>query len=71
MALSKSVTDSLDAAQGQLRNALAFAARQERAVTCAAIADLLGRLDNVSSVDNMIDEIENNFTDSNPPDFDN
>jgi hypothetical protein len=71
MALSKSVTDSLDAAQGQLRNALAFAARQERAVTCAAIADLLGRLDNVSSVDNMIDEIENNFTDSTPPDFDN
>lgn len=71
MALSKSVTDSLDAAQGQLRNALAFAARQERAVTCAAIADLLGRLDNVSSVDNMIDKIENNFTDSIPPDFDN
>lgn len=71
MALSKSVTDSLDAAQGQLRNALAFAARQERAVTCAAIADLLGRLDNVSSVDNMIDEIENNYTDSTPPDFDN
>ena len=59
MALSKSVTDSLEAAEGQIRNALAFAARQERPVTCAAIADLLQRLDNVSSVDDMIDQIDN------------
>lgn len=71
MALSKSVTDSLEAAQGQLRNALAFAARHERSVTCAAIADLLGRLDNVISVDDMIDKIENTFTDPLPPDFGN
>lgn len=71
MALSKSVSDSLEAAQGQLRNALAFAARQERPVTCAAIADLLGRLDNVTSVDGIIDEIEKNFSDPIPPDFDN
>lgn len=63
MALSKSVTDSLEAAEGQIRNALAFAARQERPVTCAAIADLLQRLDNVSSVDDMIDQIENQMPD--------
>ena len=63
MALSKSVTDSLEAAEGQIRNALAFAARQERPVTCAAIADLLKRLDNVSSVDDMIDQIENQMPD--------
>ena len=63
MALSKSVTDSLEAAEGQIRNALAFAARQERPVTCAAIADLLQRLDNVASVDDMIDQIENHMPD--------
>ena len=63
MALSKSVTDSLEAAEGQIRNALAFAARQERPVTCAAIADLLQRLESVASVDDMIDKIENQLPD--------
>lgn len=62
MSLSKTVSDSLEAAEGQLRNALAFAARQERPVTCAAVADLLQRLENVKSVDDMIDKIENHFT---------
>ena len=70
MALSKTVTDSLEAAEGQLRNALAFAARQERPVTCAAIADLLQRLDSVADVDDMIDQFENRFSDKSPPDFD-
>lgn len=70
MALSKTVTDSLEAAESQLRNALAFAARQERPVTCAAIADLLQRLDNVASVDDMIDKIENDFWDTSPPELD-
>ncbi len=63
MALSQSVTESLDAAEGQVRNALAFAARQEKPVTCAAIADLLQRLDSISSVEEMIDKIENHLTD--------
>jgi chromosomal replication initiation ATPase DnaA len=62
MSLSKTVSDSLEAAEGQLRNALAFAARQERPVTCAAVADLLQRLENVKSVDDMIDKIENHFS---------
>ncbi len=62
MSLSKTVSDSLEAAEGQLRNALAFAARQERPVTCAAVADLLQRLENVKSVDDMIDKIEHHFS---------
>lgn len=62
MALSKTVIDSLEAAESQLRNALAFAARQERPVTCAAVADLLQRLENVKSVDDMIDNIEHYFS---------
>jgi len=62
MSLSKTVSDSLEAAEGELRNALAFAARQERPVTCAAVADLLQRLENVKSVDDMIDKIENHFS---------
>tara|TARA_Y100000401_G_C8288611_1_gene207417 strand:- start:98 stop:301 length:204 start_codon:yes stop_codon:yes gene_type:complete len=63
MALSKTITDSLEAAEGQIRNALAFAARQERPVTCAAISDLLQRLEAVSSMDSIIDEIEGNLPD--------
>ena len=63
MALSKSVTDSLECAVGQLRNALALAVRQERPVTCAAVADLLQRLEAVSSVDDMIDKIESHLPD--------
>ena len=62
MSLSKTVSDSLEAAEGQLRNALAFAARQERPVTCVAVAHLLQRLENVKSVDDMIDKIENHFS---------
>jgi len=62
MSLSKTVNDSLEAAESELRNALAFAARQERPVTCAALADLLQRLEHVKSVDDMIDQIEHHFS---------
>lgn len=63
MALSQSVSDSLETAQGQIRNALAFAARHERPVTCSAIADLLQRLEAISSVEDIMEKIENHLPD--------
>ena len=41
MALSKSVEESLTEAEANLRNALAFAARQERPLVCTQIAKLI------------------------------
>jgi hypothetical protein len=40
MALSQSVEQSLKEAEQSLRNALAFAARQERPMVCSTIADI-------------------------------
>ena len=44
MALSKSVEESLKEAEQSLRNALAFAARQERPMVCSVIADLISKI---------------------------
>ena len=59
MALSKSVEDSLGEASSSLRNALAFAARQERAHTCHHIAKLLNEIDILQRTDEMFDTLEN------------
>ena len=40
MALSKSVEESLKEAEASLRNALSYAARQERPMVCSVIADM-------------------------------
>ena len=47
MALSQSVTESLDEASASLRNALAYAARQERPIVCNTISELLCRIDSM------------------------
>tara|TARA_B000000565_G_scaffold90269_1_gene66079 strand:- start:256 stop:489 length:234 start_codon:yes stop_codon:yes gene_type:complete len=59
MALSKSVEDSLQEAQQSLRNALAYAARQERPMVCTVIADLISRIDSLQSTDSILDKLEN------------
>jgi len=59
MALSKSVEDSLQEAQQSLRNALAYAARQERPMVCSVIADLISRIDSLQSTDSILDKLEN------------
>ena len=45
MALSQSVEESLKEAELSLRNALAFAARQERPMVCSTIADMIGKIE--------------------------
>ena len=58
MALSKSVEDSLREAEASLRNALAYAARQERPVVCTQIAKLIGDIESISSFDSIMDTLE-------------
>ena len=59
MALSKSVEDSLREAESSLRNALAYAARQEKPFIGKHIADMIHSIDSLISADAIIDKIEN------------
>jgi hypothetical protein len=59
MALSNSVENSLREAEQSLRNALAFAARQERPMVCSVIADMISKIDTVIMTDSVLDKLEN------------
>lgn len=59
MALSQSVEESLKEAEQSLRNALAFAARQERPMVCSVVADMISRIDTLMHTDAMLDKLEN------------
>ena len=59
MALSKSVEDSLREAEASLRNALAYAARQEKPFIGKHITDMIHSIDNLISADALIDKLEN------------
>jgi len=59
VALSESVENSLREAESSLRNALAFAARQEKPFIGKHIADMIMQIDNLISADALIDKIEN------------
>jgi hypothetical protein len=58
MALSKSVEESLKEAEASLRNALAYAARQERSAVCNSISELICRIDQIQSFDGIMDKLE-------------
>jgi hypothetical protein len=59
MALSESVTTNLKEAEGSLRNALHWAARNERPLVCSVIADLISRIESLQSTDAILDKLEN------------
>ena len=59
MALSQSVEESLKEAEAALRNALSYAARQERPMVCSVIADMISRIDTVMHTDALLDKLEN------------
>ena len=54
MTLSKQVEDSLDEALASLRNALAFAARNEEGYVSKHIADIMHSIDNIKHVTNLM-----------------
>lgn len=58
MALSQSVEESLKEAEAALRNALAYAARQERSVVCTAISEIICRIDQIQTFDGLMDKLE-------------
>jgi len=59
MAISQQVTDSLDEAQAALRNALAFAARNERPMVSKCISELMCDIDKLKSIDQLFDTLDN------------
>ena len=59
MALGSQVKESLQEAEASLRNALAFAARQERPMVCSVIAYLISRIETLQSTDSLLDKLEN------------
>ena len=59
MALSESVEQSLKEAEASLRNALAYAARQERPMVCSVVADLISRIESLQATDSILDKLEN------------
>ena len=58
MALSNQVEDSLKDAQSDLRNALAFAARQERPFMCKNISETIFKIDNLIKTDELLDNLD-------------
>jgi hypothetical protein len=58
MALSQSVTESLDEASAALRNALAYAARQERPIVCTQIARMINEIEHIGSFDGILDSLD-------------
>lgn len=58
MSLSPSVLDSLKDAESSLRNALAYAARQERPIVCTQISRLISEIEGIQSFDNILDKME-------------
>ena len=61
MALSKSVEESLKEAEANLRNALAFAARQERPLVCKTISCMISDIDQLIKLDELIDKMESHM----------
>jgi hypothetical protein len=58
MALSESVEESLKEAEASLRNALAYAARQEKPFVAREISSLICSIDNLIRVDQLVDKLE-------------
>ena len=64
MALSQSVQDALNEAQSHLRNALAYAARNERPLVCQSISKIMLELESIEKYDQLFDSLEDSQGDS-------
>ena len=59
MALSNQVEENLKEAEGYLRNALHWAAKNERPVVCTTISKVIQEIETLQSFDNLMDKLEN------------
>jgi hypothetical protein len=58
MALSHQVEESLKEAESSLRNALAFAARNEKAFVNVCIANMIKDIDHIIKIDEFMDKLD-------------
>jgi hypothetical protein len=58
MALSQSVEESLKEAEQSLRNALSYAARQERPAICTTISKMIQEIEHLQTYDSLMDKLE-------------
>ena len=58
MAINKDVEDSLNEAQGHLRNALFKAAKNERPSTLKQLTDVIHSIDTLIMTDSILDRLE-------------
>lgn len=64
MALSEQVESSLKEAESNLRNALAFAARNEKPFVSMVISKMINEIDNVIGTDKILSMIEEKMNDN-------
>ena len=57
--LTNQVQENLKDAEGSLRNALHWAAKNERPMVCSVIADLISRIESLQTTDSILDKLEN------------
>ena len=65
MALGKQVEGSLAEATSSLRNALSYAARQERPIVCNQISKMLTEIESIGSFDELLDSLKDLKNDIN------
>ena len=58
MALNESVNDALLDAEGNLRQALFMASKNERPFVCKAIADIIVQIESLKVSDTLLDKLE-------------
>ncbi len=58
MSLSESVEQSLKEAEANLRNALAYSARQEKPFVSREISEMICRIDRLIKTDQLLDKLE-------------
>ncbi len=57
--ITEQVKDNLIEAEGYLRNALHWAAKNERPMVCSTIAEMIGKIESVIHTDEILDKLEN------------
>lgn len=65
MALSEGVESSLKEAEGNLRNALYWASKNEKPYVCMMISDIILKVDNLIQMDKFSDKLEEKLKNSN------
>ena len=58
MALSDSVMDSVKEAESSIRNAIAFAARNEKPIVCSTLTKILMDIESITAYNNVADKLE-------------